>query len=89
MAAHIEHDESLDPETRDYNEFVSMAHDFEKIELWAYAITKFKEALAIKPNDDYASEQLQATIRKFKSDNKIILLIVGIGVLIIALSLLV
>ena len=44
MGAHAEHDEVLDPVTRDYNDLMNAGKDFEKIELYAYAIKKYKEA---------------------------------------------
>ena len=88
MGTHATNNEVLDPVARTYNELIESAHDFEKIELFAYAITKYKEALELKPGDEKATELLKKCIAKFNRDNKIIWIILAVAAIVVSLILL-
>jgi tRNA (Thr-GGU) A37 N-methylase len=89
MGAHAENNEILDPETRAYNDLINTAKDFEKIELYAYAMKKYKEALLVKPYDKEANAGIYACRRKFRQDNKIIAIIAIVAIVAVGVLLLV
>jgi hypothetical protein len=89
MGAHAEHSEILDPVTRDYNDLMNAGKDFEKIELYAYAIKKYKEALEVIPYDKDANANINACRAKLSSDNKIIAVIAAVAVVAVGIFLLV
>jgi hypothetical protein len=88
MGAHAEHDEVLDPVTRDYNDLMNAGKDFEKIELYAYAIKKYKEALEVKPYDKDANAQINYCRSRLSSDNKIIGVIAVVAIVAVGIFLL-
>jgi hypothetical protein len=87
MEAHAGHDEFLDTETRDYNDLMNAGKDFKKIELYAYAIKKYKEALVVKPFDKDANAEINACRSRLRSDNNIILLIAVIAIVAVGILL--
>ena len=89
MGAHAEHNEVLDPVTRDYNDLMNAGKDFVKIELYAYAIKKYKEALEVKPYDKDANAQINWCRSRLSSDNKIIAIIAIVVVVAVGIILLV
>lgn len=89
MGAHAEHDEILDPLTRDYNDLMNAGKDFEKIELYAFAIKKYKEALEVKPYDKQANAQINYCRSRLQSDNKIIAMIAVVAIVVVGVILLV
>jgi hypothetical protein len=89
MGAHAEHDEVLDPETRAYNDLMNGGMDFQKIELYAYAIKKYKEALVVRPYDKEANAQINYCRSRLQSDNKIIAAIAVVAVVVVGIILLV
>jgi tetratricopeptide (TPR) repeat protein len=89
MRAHNEHEEILDPVTRAYNDLMNAGKDFEKIELYAYAIKKYKEALEVKPYDKEANANINACRSRLQSDNKIIAIIAAVAVVVVGIILLV
>lgn len=88
MGTHAEHDEVLDPVTRDYNDLMNAGKDFEKIELYAYAIKKYKEALEVKPYDKDANAQINYCRSRLSSDNKIIGVIAVVAIVAVGIFLL-
>jgi hypothetical protein len=84
MAHHEHEDANLDPETKKFNFLVERGDDFMKIELYQYAIVKYREAQQIHPHDEHILIQLREAQRHFKSDNKKIAAIVFIAACIIA-----
>jgi hypothetical protein len=89
MGAHTEHTEVLDPVTRDYNDLMNAGLDFQKIELYAYAIKKYKEALEVKPYDKEANTQINYCRSRFQKDNKIIAVIAVVAIVAVGIILLV
>ncbi len=89
MGAHAEHDEIFDPLTRDYNDLMNAGKDFEKIELYAFAIKKYKEALEVKPYDKQANAQINYCRSRLQSDNKIIAMIAVVAIVVVGVILLV
>jgi hypothetical protein len=87
MDPHAGHDEVLDTETRDYYDLMNAGKDFQKIELYAYAIKKYKEALVVKPYDKDANAEINACRSRFRSDNKIILLIAVVAIVVVGVLL--
>jgi len=89
MGAHAEHEEDLDPGTRAYNSLMTSGMDFEKIELYAYAIKKYKEALVVRPYDKEANARINACRSRFQHDNKIIAIIAVVAIVVVGIVLLV
>ena len=89
MGAHTTENEVLDPETRAYNEFMNSGKDFEKIELYAYAIKKYTEALGVKPNDKTANAQIYECKKKLKHDNKIVAIVLVVAIVAVGVFLLI
>ncbi|MEI6122315.1 MAG: hypothetical protein WCQ95_01675 [Bacteroidota bacterium] len=69
MEAHSTTHDYQDPQTMAYNDLINAGNDFIKIELYLYAIKKFKEALLVKPYDKFAKEQIYTCKAKLRKDN--------------------
>jgi tetratricopeptide (TPR) repeat protein len=89
MGAHAEHEEILDPVTRAYNDLMNAGKDFQKIELYAYAIKKYKEALEVRPYDKDANTNINECRSRLQHDNKIIAVIAVVAVVAVGIFLLV
>jgi len=85
MGTHAETDEHLDPETKAYNDLINTGNDYVKIQLYAYAIKKYKQALLVKPYDKYANAQIYMCKAKFRKDNMILAAIALVAVIAVSL----
>ncbi len=78
MAAAIEN-QVMTPEEKRFREYLLNGDDFIKIEIFRSAVSWYRKALELKPENPEARQKLEDALARIKKENKAIYIIVSIA----------
>ncbi|MCX6233895.1 MAG: hypothetical protein NT175_04110 [Bacteroidetes bacterium] len=67
-----------------FQDYLKHGDDFYKIEIYRHALTWYKKALEVKPDDPLAKEKVTALEQKIKGERKVFIILLAVAALIVA-----